>query len=163
MIRTNIYIIGFVTNLKGDRNSHWLEYHKSKQLENQSFKIIASKWSQVKKKQLFVILDFIEFVYRYHNLRYLKRQKECVIFIIFKYESKCRIQTWYSDSRYFNIVVAKQYSPEYSFTQEMLPSYSKICILLFHITLPFWINFVKNSQYLRWNASKWEKLKVKHH
>ena len=61
----------------------------SKELENQSFKIVASKWRQVKKKQIFAILAFLVFVYRYHNLKYLKRrQKEYVIVMISMNKSK---------------------------------------------------------------------------
>ena len=61
----------------------------SKELENQSFKIIASKWCQVKKQQIFAILAFGVFVYRYHNLRYLKkRQKEYAIVMISMNKSK---------------------------------------------------------------------------
>ena len=61
----------------------------SKELENKSFKIIAPKWRQVKKKLLFAILAFFEFIFIYHNLRYLKkRQKECVIVMIFMNKSK---------------------------------------------------------------------------
>ena len=64
-------------------------FYKSKELENKSLKIMASKWRQFKKKRLFEILAFLEFVYRYHNLRYLKKRlKERVFVMILMNKSK---------------------------------------------------------------------------
>ena len=83
---------------------------KVKMTKNDLLKLLFKK-SQVMKYHVsqLLLLAFIEFVYRYHNLGVLKkRQKECAIVMISLNESRYGVQAWYSDSRCFKNAVAKQ-------------------------------------------------------
>ena len=91
-------------------SSNFVPKSKSKWQKNDLLKLLFKK-SQVMKYHVsqLLLLAFIEFVYRYHNLGMLnKRQKECAIVMISLNESRYKVQDWYSDSRCFNNAVAKQ-------------------------------------------------------